>query len=47
MITAEALNDAVDEFIESQKIRDRKLYREFSDKPPELVPIIKKPHVPT
>ena len=47
IITAEALDDAVNEFIESQKIRDRKLYKEFSNNPPELVPIIKKLEVPT
>jgi hypothetical protein len=47
IITAEALDDAVNEFIESQKIRDRKLYKEFSNNPPELVPIIKKVEVPT
>jgi protein LTV1 len=51
MITAEALDDAVNEFIESQKIRDRKLYNDFrpnkDTEPPELVPILRKPHVPT
>jgi protein LTV1 len=51
IITAEALDDAVNEFIESQKIRDRKLYKDFrpnkDTEPPELVPIIRKPYVPT
>jgi hypothetical protein len=51
LITAEALDDAVNEFIESQKIRDRKLYKDFrpnkDTEPPELVPIIRKPYVPT
>ena len=38
------LNEAVNEYIESQKLRDRKLYAQFneSDEPPELVPILKK-----
>lgn len=51
VITAEALDEAVNEFIESQKIRDRKLYKDFrankDTEPPELVPILRKPHVPT
>lgn len=44
LISKDEFDDAIDEFIESQKIRDRKLYRQFnnSDEPPELVPIIKK-----
>lgn len=42
MITAEALDDAVNEFIESQKIRDRKLYKEYGQDKDEVVPIIKK-----
>lgn len=38
------LDEAVNEFIESQKLRDRKLYKKFneSDEPPELIPILKK-----
>ena len=51
MITAEAFDDAVNEFIVSQKLRDRKLYSEFrpnkDTEPPELVPILRKPYVPT
>lgn len=32
------LDEAVNEFIESQKIRDRKLYQDFGDKPMEAIP---------
>jgi protein LTV1 len=41
-LTKEALDEAVAEFIESQKLRDRKLYSKFGDEPPELVPILRK-----
>ncbi len=43
LVTKEALDEAVAEFIESQKLRDRKLYSKFGDEPPELVPILRKP----
>ena len=42
LVSQEALDAAVTEFIESQKLRDRKLYREYSDQPPELVPVLRK-----
>lgn len=40
MITKDMLDEAVEEFIESQKLRDRKLYKDFKgdDKPDELIP---------
>jgi protein LTV1 len=47
LLTKEALDDAVNEFIESQKLRDRKLYNKFMLKEgeePEIVPILKKPN---
>ena len=47
VITQEALYNAVDEFIESQKLRDRKLFKQFKideeGLTPELIPIMKKP----
>ena len=44
LLTKEALDDAVNEFIESQKLRDRNLYRHFreGDQPFEIVPMIRK-----
>ena len=43
LITKEMLDEAVEEFIESQKLRDRKLYKEFKgdDKPDEPIPQLK------
>lgn len=41
IIPQELLDEAVNEFIESQKIRDRKLYKDFSDKPIEAIPQLK------
>jgi hypothetical protein len=37
----------VNEFIESQKLRDRKLYKAFneSDEPPEVVPMLRRPNI--
>ncbi|CDW89648.1 UNKNOWN [Stylonychia lemnae] len=43
LITKEMLDEAVDEFIESQKLRDRKLYKEFKPDgaPEEPIPQLK------
>lgn len=42
LISKEMLDEAVNEFIESQKIRDRKLYADFNEGEKELVPILRK-----
>jgi hypothetical protein len=42
LISKEMLDEAVNEFIESQKIRDRKLYSDFNKGEKELVPILRK-----
>jgi hypothetical protein len=44
LVTKEALDEAVSEFIESQKLRDRNLYKKFGDDTEEIVPILKKPN---
>ncbi len=44
LLPQELLDEALEEFIESQKIRDRKLYKDFSDNPPELIPMLKPKH---
>lgn len=43
MITKDDLDDAVNEFIESQKLRDRKLYKEFRPEgnPEESIPVLR------
>lgn len=44
MLGDDILNEAINEYIEDVKLKDRHLYKRFneSEEPPELVPMLRK-----